>query len=487
MNGSIGCAVAAANNGYPGMVATADTTSPEVEAYLRQRTGLSASTLGWPWLRRVLSYRWTWTSVAVVTLATVSIFVLITDIMRTRTAQDGSKIPGLNADALMMAANRAWPTMVFWIVCFILVDRYKPQRFLVWLLALTWGACVAVTGSYYINSWAETKMAVVDPMSGASAVRVAVFVAPFVEEATKACVIFLIVALDRNRFASRISGAIVGGLAGAGFAFTENIVYYARVIVYGSYTSGAGDVMEQLDEIVLLRGVLTCFGHPMFTLATGVGIGFAVTSRSKVVRVMAPVSGYLLAAFLHMFFNWWVSVLPSEMIITILMIGVWPIVAVVAIRVTVSSIRQGRTVADRLTDYVAMGWLPSNYPSAMSRLRTRVWTILMSLWHAKPVLTWLLQVRATELALLREAITRGTIDRGGLWREYELIDEIARLGRRGGLADGRGMRPYWPWNSRRSRGVIASARRVAATPRQNAVSEPVLKYSVVDAGWKPPA
>lgn len=420
---------------------------------------------------------------ALIGLAVLSMRVLFSDIMSSRNASDGSVIPGLNADALRLATDRAWPTLIFWAICFILVDRYKPQRFLIWLLTLTWGACIAVTGSYYINSWAETKMAVIDPMSGASAVRVAVFVAPFVEEAMKASIIFLIVAIDRNRFTSRVSGAVVGGLVGAGFAFTENIVYYARVIVYASYTSGVGDVMQHLDEIVFMRGILTCFGHPMFTLATGVGIGFAVTSRSKTVRVVAPACGYLLASFLHMFFNWWVSVLPPDMIQTILLIGVWPIVIMVIIRVITSSIRQGRIVANRLTDYVAMGWLPSNYPSALSRLRTRAWTILISIWHANSVKSWLLQVRATQLALLREAITRGTIDQSGLWREYELVNEIADLSSHGGLADGRGYRPYWPWQAKRYRGVLHLS---SATSAEKNLESPVLKYSVADPRWQAP-
>ena len=448
------------------MVAAAHLTTPAVEAYLRHRTGVTApTTLAWP--QRLLRSKWTWLTVVLLLTYSAALWAFVTDIMADRDNGDGSVTPGLNADALWTSFGRALPTLAFWIVCFVLIDRYKPQRALVWLLVVAWGGCAAVTGAYFINNWVGSRMAVVDGSAGTMAIRLAVFVAPFVEEAAKACVIFLIAVMDRNRFTSRVSGAIIGGLAGAGFAFTENIIYYARVIVYGSYTSGAGDVAAFLDYLVYMRGVLTAFGHPMFTMMTGLGVAFALTSRSKIVRVLAPAAGYLLAAFLHMFFNFWMSVLGDQQVVPVVLIGVWPVVILILLRVVMSSVRQGRTVAARLNDYVAMGWLPPTYPAAFSRLRSRAWTVLMSLWHGNVIRTWQLQVRVTELAMLREAITRGTVD-ASVGREYELVEEIARLARLRGLADGRGLRPYWPWRA---------ARRVRG---------PALKYSVVDSRWGPP-
>ncbi|MCL2471324.1 MAG: PrsW family intramembrane metalloprotease [Propionibacteriaceae bacterium] len=462
-------------------------TTEEVQSYLRRRTGIAASTAGRSLLQRIVKSKWTWVTTVLVIVAGVSLWVLIRSVMASTQDSDGNVIPGLNADALWLSASRALPTLLFWIVCFILVDRFKPQRWRVWFLAVVWGGCIAVTAAYFINTWVSVRMAVVDETSGTISVRVAVFSAPFVEEAMKASVVFLIAAVDRNRFTSRVSGAVIGGLVGAGFAFTENIIYYARVVVYGSYTSGTGDVMAALDYMVLFRGVLTCFGHPLFTLMTGVGIAFAVTTRSKVVRVIAPVTGYLFAAFLHMFFNWWASILSDTQVISAVLVVAWPIVFMVALRVIMSSIAQRRTIQARLTDYVAMGWLPSTYPEAFSRFRTRVWTIIMSLWHGNVIRSWKLQVRATQLAFLREAITRGTVDQGGLFAEHELIDDMAHLSQRGGLVSGRGLRPYWPWNSPRWR------RRGSFTPpwgHTQKVSDVVgspLKYSASDPRWGPPS
>ena len=242
--------------------------------------------------------------------------------------------------------------------------------------------------------------------------------------------------------------------------------------------------MAQLQSLVYMRGVLTCFGHPLFTMMTGLGVAFGLASRSKIVRVVAPVTGYLLAAFLHMFFNLWASVLDEADLIPVLMIGVWPIIIVIGIRLAVVSVRQGRIVAARLQDYVTMGWLPADYPAAFSRIRTRLATILMSLWHANVITTWQLQVRVTRLALLREEITRGTVDQAGVFAERELIGEISALAARGGLVTGKGLRPYWPWRRLRYKARLASSSRGSA--QWDEVRNPTLSYSVVDARWGPP-
>ena len=52
-----------------------------------------------------------------------------------------------------------------------------------------------------------------------------------------------------------------------------------------------------------LRGVWLAFGHPLFTTMTGIGVLVAVRTHSKVVRVLAPLVGYLAASLLHMAFN----------------------------------------------------------------------------------------------------------------------------------------------------------------------------------------
>ncbi|MDR0782497.1 MAG: PrsW family intramembrane metalloprotease, partial [Propionibacteriaceae bacterium] len=456
--------------------------------YLRRRTGIAPSRAGASTTRRFFSWKWTWASLIIIAACAVTFIIQFHFLKQPTYYADGSSVPGLNDNALWMCAKRALPTMVFWIVAAILVDRYKPQRFLVWFFALAWGGCVATCASLFLNSWAGEQLAVINDQSGVSSLRTAIFIAPFVEEATKGCVIFLIAALDRNRFTSRVSGAVIGILAGAGFAFTENIIYYARVVVYGSMTAGTGDVKAYLDYMVQMRGIYTAFGHPLFTMMTGLGVGFAIASRSKIVRLLAPAAGFLAAAFLHMFFNFRISLIPQDIFVPVMLIIAWPLVAIVAMRLVRSSLAQGRTVEARLTDYVAMGWLPSHYPAALSRVRRRLWALMMSPWHGNLIATWRLQVRATELAMLREAMTRGVVDQGGLSREYDIVNELAALAGRKAVVEGKGLRPYWPWRNwwRRRR-----QRRGATTPSTRGISSSMatrspVRYSAVDSRWGPP-
>jgi hypothetical protein len=80
-----------------------------------------------------------------------------------------------------------------------------------------------------------------------------------------------------------------------GFAFVEDIVYYL-----GTLTEDGAD---SLAAIFLLRGVMGPFAHPLFTSATGIGIGLAVTSRRPAVRWLAPPAGFLVAVALHGLWN----------------------------------------------------------------------------------------------------------------------------------------------------------------------------------------
>ena len=52
-----------------------------------------------------------------------------------------------------------------------------------------------------------------------------------------------------------------------------------------------------------LRGIMGPFAHPLFTSATGIGIGIAVTTRRPAVRVLAPILGYLAAVIMHGIWN----------------------------------------------------------------------------------------------------------------------------------------------------------------------------------------
>ena len=377
------------------------------------------------WARRILTSPWTWLVLGMTLIyATGLAWMYQTSIQQTTV--EGGVIPGLNASAIRRSAHLALPTLVAWVVVFLAVDRFRPLRPALWWLALGWGGSVATSLSMVVNTWAGQEMAIVgngDPATGA---RTAVFVAPFVEEATKATILFLIAMALRHRLVTRLQGVALAGLSGAGFAFTENILYYSRAIVYSSATIEAGDPEAALAEIVLLRGLKTAFGHPLFTVLAGIALVIGLRSASKTVRILAPVAGYLVAALAHMVFNFLAS---TGMDANWMAIIGWLVTLSVAFQIVRQVLLEGHRHRDRLHDYASMGWLPPEAPAAFSRQRTRWHSLFNAIsygWRA-----WLatlgLQRTMSELVHVRDSLVRGLVDSAGHGRERELLQRAHGL------------------------------------------------------------
>ncbi len=194
-------------------------------------------------------------------------------------------------------------------------DRFRPQRLWIWFMTLGWGACVATFVAAQVNSWAAGHLSILGDGDPASAARAAIYVAPWVEEACKGTVLFWLAILIRYQFVSRISGVVLAGLSGAGFAFVENILYYGRAYHYASQNIGVNPD-QVLQQLFVLRGVKTFFGHPLFTSMTGIGLAIGIRSKSKVVRIVAPLAGYCAAAFLHMSFNTTASLFQGTQLVS---------------------------------------------------------------------------------------------------------------------------------------------------------------------------
>ncbi|HYI53157.1 MAG TPA: hypothetical protein VEX57_04275, partial [Microlunatus sp.] len=228
-------------------------------------------------------------------------------------------------------------------------------------------------------------------------------------------------------------------------------------------------------------------------------------SKSKVVRVVAPLAGYTVAAFLHMTFNATASLLQGTNLLLMYLLVALPLVIAVIIFTVRQVLHEGRLIRSRLGDYVRLGWLSEGDPVPLSRLRTRG----KALWHAvfagPEVLlaTIRLQRSVTELAYLRDAMTRGLVDTAGLEREKLLLHKVYGLR---GLAviapTGRAAYPAF----RRRRAVDPTpayapasfpgpaglggnypAPPVQAHPSAAApLGQTATQYSEVDPTWKPP-
>lgn len=448
-----------------------------------------------PWASRLVRSGWAWITLAA-TLGYAACLWWMYVLVTTPQKVEGGEVPGINNAALREAASYAWPTLAIWIVLFVWLDRYRPQRPVLWYLALGWGACVSTAASMVINTWAAQAMSISgqNPASGA---RAAIYVAPFVEEATKASVLFLIALALRHHLVSKLQAVALAGLSAAGFAFTENILYYSRAIVYSSVTIQAGDPEAAVQQLVQLRGYWLAFGHPLFTTLTGIGLVVALRARSKVVRILAPLVGYLGAALLHMVFNTVASIVPGPQQKIMYFAVALPLVAGVVFYVVKQIFVEGRRHRDRLTDYVRTGWLSDADAYVFSRQRSRWRAVLVAATYGWRVLvaTVALQRTLTELVYLRDAQTRGLVDATGDLRARELLDR-ARALRANAIADPRGRRLQLPqlpdFLRRRRRSTPIEPYPAPGYPPAGvpvgAGAPPIgsPQYSPVDPRWGPP-
>ncbi len=451
-----------------------------------------------PWPKRMITSRLFWVSVAVLIGYAVCLVLLYAQVVPDRNVP-GGRLLGLGHQAVPIAAKYAALTAVPLSLLFLWLDRFRPQRFWVWFMTFGWGACVATFVAAQINTWAAGHLSIAGNGDPATGSRAAIYVAPFVEEAAKATVLFWLVILMRYNWVSRLSGIALAGLSGAGFAFVENILYYGRVFRYASHTFGAVEPQQALHQLFVMRGVLTFFGHPLFTSMTGIALAVAVRSRSKLVRVLAPLAGYFAAAFLHMTFNTVSSLVSGRQLLLIYLFLALPALAAFIVFVVRQEFREGRQIRARLGDYARVGWLPQSDVLPMSRLRTRLralWQSLFHGWHALAA-TIGVQRAETELAYLRDAMARGVVDDAGLQREKVLFARIraqrgaaviqpaaradyARLRR---LFRRRRVAPsYTPPSYPGPAGLGGSMPAPGIAPIRQASTQ----YSTVDPNWKPP-
>ena len=180
------------------------------------------------------------------------------------------------------------------------VDLYERESFKYVIPVFVWGFSVAVVFSLFFNTLSSFTLSEVASLQPSVVSFVtAVFVAPLVEEFWKGLavlIVFLIsFAVHYRRgvieFAGVMDGIVYGSAVGFGFAIVEDLLYYAQ----------AG------PETFVVRRLFGGFAHAAFTSLTGIGIGLIPWMRSRILKVLLPMSGLAGAIALHAAFNFTAS------------------------------------------------------------------------------------------------------------------------------------------------------------------------------------
>lgn len=168
----------------------------------------------------------------------------------------------------------------------LMLDRMEPEPWRALLFAFMWGAGVAVLGALVLNTAGYELLT--KPVFGERGELVTASVgAPLVEESLKGAVLFGFLWFRRNELDGLTDGIIYAGMVALGFAMMENVGYYIRAID-----------QHNLEAVFIMRGVISPFGHPLFTSMTGLGVAYAALNRGAV-RVAAPITGLCTAMVLH--------------------------------------------------------------------------------------------------------------------------------------------------------------------------------------------
>ncbi|TDT34051.1 PrsW family intramembrane metalloprotease [Naumannella halotolerans] len=453
----------------------------------RQRSGLPPDRSDVPFPKRVLTDRLTWIYLGLLVVSLIGLWALVQQVVPTRDAlvcrdtEAGSdRVVGIG-DFWEMAFRFAWPTAAVLVLLFLLAGRWRPRPFAS-IVCLAWGAGAATYASLMINTCATAYLSIAGAGDPQTAPRAAIFVAPFVEEATKGTVLFLLAVFARNLWVNRLNGLVLGALSGVGFAFIENMIYYGRVGFAARETIGAAPPEQAMAELAQMRGLMLAFAHPLFTMMIGLGIAIGIRAKSKLVRVMAPLVGFVVAVLLHMIFNSVASLSQAGAQQTLIYIfGYWGLVVTMTIFAIRQLFRESKLVRARLTDYARTGQLQAGDPVVMSSLRKRFVGFFHAVLTRRVAATWRLQRAMIELAYLRDAMTRGLVDGAGHERERELLAVIAQ-NRPQAVVEPFTKTPWPRLPGRRRRAQVSNAPMLGGRP-----AEPHLgpQFAPPDAGRQP--
>ncbi|GAB2674667.1 PrsW family intramembrane metalloprotease [Thalassiella azotivora] len=303
------------------------------------------------------------------------------------------------------------------VAAFLWLDRHEAEPPSLLLFAFGWGAAVATLVSLVLN----TASTAVLQQSGGDPDLVLFTVAPLVEESTKGLAVLAVLLLRRREFDGVVDGIVYAGMAGIGFAFVENILYFGRSFV----EDGGGGVAA----VFVLRGVFSPFAHPLFTLAIGIGVGVAVTRRGWAARLLAPFAGWLVAVALHAAWNG-STLLGMQGFLGAYVLLQFPVFVGAITIAVMSRRREARLIREHLGAYAATGWLSAGEVEMLSSLPhrrgARRWAGSSGGADARAAMRDF-QELASEVAFLRERMRHGTAPSDASEVEHRMLVSMHHL------------------------------------------------------------
>lgn len=191
---------------------------------------------------------------------------------------------------------------IVWIFFWLKTRAYGKTGLL--LSAFAWGASVA--GLLSIVSQ-EVMQGFIDTHIGKDFGRWfgPLIITPVTEELFKGIFLLWLLRYRAEQIRCLLDGIVFGGLIGAGFAFSEQIMYFGQIVMrYLTRDPSDGVALFMLAASFILRGVMVPLMHPFLVAMAGLGVAAASTTQNRLLRYFLAAIGFLAAIALHGIWDW---------------------------------------------------------------------------------------------------------------------------------------------------------------------------------------
>jgi hypothetical protein len=255
---------------------------------------------------------------------------------------------------------------------------------------------------------------------GGGDLAAAVISAPIAEEACKGTFLIGLLWLWRREFDGVVDGIVYAGLVAAGFAFTENVLYFGR-----AFALDGGSVAV----IFLLRGVLAPFAHPVFTSIIGITVGLVARRRNPAGQALLHPAGYLVVGYLgavglHALWNASAGLGYLPMVYWVIMV---PLFGALIGLVVWQHRREQRVISAALPGFASAGLInPREVPLLASQTGRRSWRSEVRRRAGENAASAVrdYQNAVSELAFLAERVERGTASPDTRRWHHEALAEL---------------------------------------------------------------
>lgn len=305
------------------------------------------------------------------------------------------------------------------------VDRWEPEPRVALLFAFAWGAAVAVGTALIVDLVVSTvTLVVTGGYSDGADVLGAVVQAPVVEETAKGLGVLLVLWIFRRSFDGPVDGIVYAATVAAGFAFVENIQYFAVQVTDDLSTGGAGVV-----SVFVVRALMSPFAHVMYTACTGIALGWAARRTGPLGAIGWFFVGLVPAVGLHALWNGSLFVVGDWFFAWYLLVQV-PIFVAMVLLVVFLRRNERHVTHDRLAEYAAVGWFGPEEVAMLStsagRRRAKAWASTIG---RRDEMKRFVSI-ATRLAFTRQRMLKGRrvagVRREARRDESELLAELTQ-------------------------------------------------------------